>query len=118
MLIARENGSNLHDICAYFGERPLISKKMLLKVVVKNSQLAIINVVNELKARNLNLTSLEMFEPDLKTVFLHLTGKVRDQSALYGLIAKLRDMGIKLIMVDMQADQSELNGSDSQSIKE
>jgi hypothetical protein len=29
-----------------------------------------------------------------------LTGKVEDQAALYGLIAKLRDLGLKLISVD------------------
>jgi len=29
-----------------------------------------------------------------------LTGKVKDQSALYGLIAKLRDLGIKLISIN------------------
>ena len=29
-----------------------------------------------------------------------LTGDVRDQAALYGLIAKLRDLGVKLISVN------------------
>ena len=29
-----------------------------------------------------------------------LTGKVQDQAALYGLIAKLRDLGAKLISVN------------------
>ena len=29
-----------------------------------------------------------------------LTGEVRDQAALYGLIAKLRDLGVKLISVN------------------
>jgi ABC-2 type transport system ATP-binding protein len=57
------------------GERPPVSREMLVKVVAKNSQLAIINVINELKARNLNLTSLEILEPNLESVFLHLTGK-------------------------------------------
>ena len=28
-----------------------------------------------------------------------LAGKVRDQAALYGLIAKLRDLGVKLVSV-------------------
>jgi len=28
-----------------------------------------------------------------------LTGKVKDQAALYGLIAKLRDLGVKLLSV-------------------
>jgi len=29
-----------------------------------------------------------------------LTGKVKDQAALYGLIAKLRDLGVKLVSVN------------------
>jgi hypothetical protein len=29
-----------------------------------------------------------------------LTGPVRDQAALYGLIAKLRDLGVKLVSVN------------------
>lgn len=28
-----------------------------------------------------------------------LTGEIRDQAALYGLIAKMRDLGVKLISV-------------------
>ena len=28
-----------------------------------------------------------------------LTGSVRDQAALYGLIAKLRDLGVKLVSI-------------------
>ena len=37
------------------------------------------------------------YEDDDETV---LTGEVADQSALYGLIAKLRDLGLPLISVD------------------
>jgi len=29
-----------------------------------------------------------------------LTGEVKDQAALYGLIAKLRDLGVKLVSVN------------------
>ena len=29
-----------------------------------------------------------------------LTGSVQDQAALYGLIAKLRDLGVKLVLVN------------------
>ncbi|MGD8403412.1 MAG: hypothetical protein PVJ21_07110 [Anaerolineales bacterium] len=29
-----------------------------------------------------------------------LTGKVKDQAALYGLIAKLRDLGVKLVSIN------------------
>lgn len=34
-----------------------------------------------------------------------LTGMVRDQAALYGLIAKLRDLGIQLVAVNIQPQQ-------------
>ena len=32
-----------------------------------------------------------------------LTGSVQDQAALYGLIAKLRDLGVKLLSVDYRS---------------
>ena len=35
-----------------------------------------------------------------------LTGSVPDQAALYGLIAKLRDLGVKLISVNFWKDPS------------
>jgi hypothetical protein len=38
-------------------------------------------------------------EPD-ETI---LAGKVKDQAALYGLIAKLRDLGVELIAVNIEA---------------
>jgi len=56
-------------------ERPSISTEMLVKVVAKNSQQAIVNVINYLNQNDLNLTSLESLEPNLESVFLHLTGK-------------------------------------------
>lgn len=34
-----------------------------------------------------------------------LSGKVKDQAALYGLIAKLRDLGVKLIEVNIRATE-------------
>lgn len=36
-----------------------------------------------------------------------LTGMVKDQAALYGLIAKLRDLGIHLVAVNIQTEQDE-----------
>ena len=36
-----------------------------------------------------------------------LTGTVPDQAALYGLIAKLRDLGVKLISVNFGKDPSD-----------
>ncbi len=35
-----------------------------------------------------------------------LTGQVPDQAALYGLIGKLRDLGVKLISVDYRGQPS------------
>ena len=39
-----------------------------------------------------------------------LTGSVTDQAALYGLIAKLRDMGVKLISVNFGEQTTNGNG--------
>ena len=36
-----------------------------------------------------------------------LTGEVKDQAALYGLIAKLRDLGVKLVSVKLNSKESE-----------
>ncbi len=47
----------------------------VVKVVAQNSQEAIINVINFLNQRDLQLTSLQILEPNLESVFLHLTGK-------------------------------------------
>jgi hypothetical protein len=38
-------------------------------------------------------------QPNKETV---LTGKIVDQAALYGLIAKLRDLGLKLLSVNCE----------------
>ncbi|HSF83441.1 MAG TPA: ATP-binding cassette domain-containing protein [Anaerolineales bacterium] len=56
-------------------ERPPISTEMRVKVVAKHNQQAIVNVINYLNEHNQNLTSLEILEPNLESVFLHLTGK-------------------------------------------
>ena len=47
----------------------------VIKVVAENSQEAVINVINFLNQHALQLTSLEILEPNLESVFLHLTGK-------------------------------------------
>jgi ABC-2 type transport system ATP-binding protein len=44
-------------------------------VVAKQSQQAVLNVINFVNQRDLALTSLEILEPNLESVFLHLTGK-------------------------------------------
>jgi len=47
----------------------------VVKVVAKHSQQAIVSVISFLNEQNINLTSLEILEPNLESVFLHLTGK-------------------------------------------
>ena len=50
-----------------------------------------------------------------------LSGQVRDQAALYGIISKIRDMGLSLISVKYTADESttesskEINASEDDS---
>ena len=47
----------------------------VVKVVAEHSQQAIVNVLGFLNDRDIFLTSLEILEPNLESVFLHLTGK-------------------------------------------
>ena len=46
-----------------------------IKIVAQHSQEAVLNVINFLNVRDLALTSLEILQPNLESVFLHLTGK-------------------------------------------
>jgi ABC-2 type transport system ATP-binding protein len=52
-----------------------ISASTVVKIVAEHSQQAIVNVIGLLNDRNVTLTSLEILEPNLESVFLHLTGK-------------------------------------------
>ncbi len=47
----------------------------VVKIMTKNTQHAIVNVIDFLNEKDLNLLSLNILEPNLETVFLHLTGK-------------------------------------------
>jgi linearmycin/streptolysin S transport system ATP-binding protein len=47
----------------------------VIKIVAEHSQQAVVNVIGFLNGRNIPLTSLEILEPNLESVFLHLTGK-------------------------------------------
>jgi ABC-2 type transport system ATP-binding protein len=47
----------------------------LVKIVAKNSQQAVVSLIGYLNERDIPLTSLEILEPNLESVFLHLTGK-------------------------------------------
>ncbi|MBC8249405.1 MAG: hypothetical protein H8E90_06980, partial [Anaerolineales bacterium] len=52
-----------------------VAAREIVKIVAKHSQQAIVNVIGFLNEQNINLTSLEILEPSLESVFLHLTGK-------------------------------------------
>lgn len=56
-------------------EREKIVPGDLIEVVTVNSQQAIVNVISHLNQNDIHLTSLEILEPNLESVFLHLTGK-------------------------------------------
>ena len=52
-----------------------VSSSPVIKVVAEQSQLAVVNVIRHLNENGVTLTSLEILEPNLESVFLHLTGK-------------------------------------------
>ena len=48
---------------------------VVVKIMSKNTQHAVVNVIDFLNEQDINLMSLNILEPNLETVFLHLTGK-------------------------------------------
>jgi ABC-2 type transport system ATP-binding protein len=52
-----------------------VSAAPIVKIVAQHSQQAIVNVIGFLNERDIALTSLQILEPNLESVFLHLTGK-------------------------------------------
>jgi ABC-2 type transport system ATP-binding protein len=46
-----------------------------LKIETKNARLALLELIELCNAHNVSILSLEMLEPNLESVFLHLTGK-------------------------------------------
>jgi ABC-2 type transport system ATP-binding protein len=60
---------------AEVGERPPVPTGSVIKVVSEQSQQAVVAVMGYLNTRDITLTSLEILEPNLESVFLHLTGK-------------------------------------------
>ena len=52
-----------------------VTTSPVVKIVAEHSQQAIVNVIGFLNERDITLTSLEILEPNLESVFLHLTGK-------------------------------------------
>ncbi len=47
----------------------------LVKIEAEHSQQALVNMIGFLNERNIPIASLEILEPNLESVFLHLTGK-------------------------------------------
>ena len=47
----------------------------IVKIMTQDTQHAVVNVIGYLNEKDINLLSLNILEPNLETVFLHLTGK-------------------------------------------
>ena len=56
-------------------EREEVAPGEVVKILADHSQRAIVNVLSFLNDQDIALTSLEILEPNLESVFLHLTGK-------------------------------------------
>ncbi len=54
---------------------PLSQEGVVVKILTQNTQQAIVNVIDFLRDENIPVQSLNILEPNLETVFLHLTGK-------------------------------------------
>ena len=58
------------------GEAPAApASRPVLKVEAREGSDALVQVINLFTARSAPILSLEVLEPNLETVFLHLTGK-------------------------------------------
>jgi ABC-2 type transport system ATP-binding protein len=53
----------------------VVKEEGRLKIETSNARLALIELIELCNARNVSILSLEMLEPNLESVFLHLTGK-------------------------------------------
>jgi ABC-2 type transport system ATP-binding protein len=56
-------------------EGKAVTTTPVVKIVAERSQQAVVNVIGFLNEQDISLTSLEILEPNLESVFLHLTGK-------------------------------------------
>jgi ABC-2 type transport system ATP-binding protein len=56
-------------------ESPPAVPTNVIKIVALHNQQALVNVIGFLTEQSITLTSLEILEPNLESVFLHLTGK-------------------------------------------
>ena len=65
----------LPDIRAISQVLTATEEKGRLKIETSNARLALLELIGLCNARNVSILSLEMLEPTLESVFLHLTGK-------------------------------------------
>jgi len=65
----------LPDVRALSHVLTAIEEKGRLKIETSNARLALLKLIELCNARNVSILSLEMLEPTLESVFLHLTGK-------------------------------------------
>jgi ABC-2 type transport system ATP-binding protein len=55
--------------------RTVVEEEGRLKIGTSNSHLALLELIEVCNVRHVSILSLEMLQPDLEGVFLHLTGK-------------------------------------------
>ena len=67
--------SLLPDVRAQSHVRMAVEEEARLKIETTNARRALLEVIQLCNARNVSILSLEMREPNLESVFLHLTGK-------------------------------------------
>jgi ABC-2 type transport system ATP-binding protein len=65
----------LPDVRVLSQVRAAGEEKGRLKIETRNARLALLELIELCNARNVSILSLEMLEPTLESVFLHLTGK-------------------------------------------
>jgi ABC-type multidrug transport system ATPase subunit len=53
----------------------MTSESKIVKIEAENSRKAIVNVLGYMNDEDITITSLDILEPNLESVFLHLTGK-------------------------------------------
>jgi ABC-2 type transport system ATP-binding protein len=72
---ARKKGEPAGEPPAAAPAEPSPAGPVLVKIEAKRSQDALVQVIGLLNDRDIAFTSIEIFEPNLESVFLHLTGK-------------------------------------------
>jgi ABC-2 type transport system ATP-binding protein len=73
VLVVPQGAANLPDDSA--PAEPTPTGPVLVKIETRRSQDALVEVIGHLNERDIAFTSIEIFEPNLESVFLHLTGK-------------------------------------------